>query len=44
MSGAARRGETSLHWVEDGDGVQLMSHVLPLDTLVEIADALVTVE
>jgi hypothetical protein len=37
-------GETSLHWVEDGDGVQLMSHVLPLDTLVEIADGLVTIE
>jgi hypothetical protein len=41
--GSAPR-ETSLHWVEDGDGVQLMSHVLPLETLVEIADALVTVE
>lgn len=37
-------GETSLHWVEDGDGVQLMSHVLPLGTLIEIANGLVTVE
>jgi hypothetical protein len=37
-------GETSLHWVEAGDGVQLMSHVLPLERLVEIANGLVTVE
>lgn len=37
-------GETSLHWVEDGDGVQLMSADLPLDALVEIANALVTAE
>ena len=37
-------GETSLHWVEDGDGVQLMSPVLPLDTLVEIANGLTATE
>jgi hypothetical protein len=33
-------GETSLHWVEDGDGVQLTSSDLSLDLLVEIADGL----
>jgi hypothetical protein len=37
-------GETSLHWVEDGDGVQLMSSVLPLDALVEIANGLTAAE
>jgi hypothetical protein len=37
-------GETSVHWVEDGDGVQLMSPDLPLDTLVEIANGLVAAE
>jgi hypothetical protein len=37
-------GETSLHWVEDGDGVQLMSSVLPLDTLVAIANGLTATE
>ena len=37
-------GETSLHWVEAGDGVQLMSSVLPLDALVEIANGLTAAE
>ena len=37
-------GETSLHWVEDGDGIQLMSPVLPLDALVEIANGLTAAE
>jgi hypothetical protein len=37
-------GETSLHWVEDGDGIQLMSPVLPLDALVEIANGLTVAE
>lgn len=37
-------GETSLHWVEAGEGVQLMSSALPLDALVEIANGLVVAE
>jgi hypothetical protein len=37
-------GKTSLHWVEDRDGVQLMSPDLPLDMLVEIANGLVAIE
>lgn len=41
--GSAPR-ETSLHWVEGGDGVQLMSANLPLETLVEIANRLVVAE
>jgi hypothetical protein len=35
-------GETSLHWIEDGHGVQVMSHDLNVAELAEVAKGLTT--